>query len=336
MVSYVFTSIAANYVPKARVLLESLRRHDPRAKVVLVLVDRIDGRLRAHLDGEFDEVIPAEDLSIPEFRKWMFGHTVVEACTAVKGFALVELLSRAGVADVTYLDPDIALFGGIDSVRATAGPSDIMLTPHLLVPEDERLWIERNEITALKHGTFNLGFLMVRAGAEGRRFAAWWRDRLHWYCRADFAGGLFTDQRWADLVPSFFPTAAVLRDPGLNVATWNIRHRPVTGDLQGGFSILGGPLRFFHFSGLDSGAQKLMLDLSVGTDSPAHAIRDWYLAACARQDFGESRLRWAYGSFDNGTTIPPEDRQRYRQSLELQAAFPDPFAAGTGFGAAHE
>ena len=45
----------------------------------------------------------------------------------------------------------------------------------------------------------------MRNGAEGRRFAAWWRDRLHRFCWDDVPGGLFVDQRWCDLVPALFP-----------------------------------------------------------------------------------------------------------------------------------
>ena len=36
------------------------------------------------------------------------------------------------------------------------------------------------------------------------------------------AFGVYTDQRWCDLVPALFDGVKVLRDPGLNVASWNL------------------------------------------------------------------------------------------------------------------
>jgi len=323
--SYVYTSVAANYIPKARVLLQTLRRFDPHSQVVIVVVDRISAALKQSLDEEFDEVMMVEDLPIPDFDGWIFQHTLVEACTAVKGFALMELLRRPDTTDVIYLDPDIALFGTIAPLRAHVG--DVLLTPHLLQPEDERIWIERNEISALAHGTFNLGFLLVKASLEGKRFAAWWRDRLHWYCRADLPRGLFTDQRWADLVPSLFPSAAIVRDPGCNVATWNIAHRALSGNLDQGFRVEGEhDLRFFHFSGLDSGAQKQMLDLSAPDMEAAYVIRDWYLTECQRKDRGEAATEWAFNTFANGEQITLPLRQAYRASEELQLTLSNPFS----------
>lgn len=325
MTSYIYTCIAANYIPKARVLLQTLRQFDPASKVVVVIVDRIPAALQQTLRGEFDEVMMIEDLAVPDFQRWIFQHTLVEACTAVKGLVLVQLLARADTADVIYFDPDIALFNAIAPLRSHAG--DILLTPHLLTPEDERLWIERNEITALKHGTFNLGFLLVRPSSEGKRFAAWWSKRLHLYCHADPARGLFTDQRWIDLVPSFFPTAAIVRDPGCNVATWNIAHRPISGSFAEGFKVQGThELRFFHFSGLDSGAQKLMLDLAAPDMPAAHAIRAWYLEACAARDQGEGGREWAFARFSSGAEITKAQRAAYRASAELQAKYPEPFS----------
>jgi hypothetical protein len=325
MTSYVFTSISENYIPKARVLCQTLRRHHPDITAVAVVVERDTASLTNAL-SIFDEVLSVDSLHIPNFESWIFQHSLVEACTAVKGFALASLLERPETASVMYLDPDIAVFGSLDPLWQALAASDILLTPHLLVPEDEQVWIERNEITALKHGTFNLGFLLVKASAEGRDFAKWWRRRLESYCRAETEEGLFTDQRWVDLVPSFFSTAGIVRDPGCNVATWNIRSRHIAGDFDSGFTAAGHPLRFFHFSGIDSGAQKIMLDLSAPDMPAAHAIRDWYVQSCREQGQTEHRGCWGFGRFSNGEPITGAHRKVYRSSRTLQESYPNPFS----------
>ena len=61
---------------------------------------------------------------------------------------------------------------------------------------------------------------------------------------------MFTDQRWVDFVPSFFDHH-ILKDPGYNVAYWNLHGREVFSDGDR-YLVDGVPLRFFHFSGFDA------------------------------------------------------------------------------------
>ena len=60
---------------------------------------------------------------------------------------------------------------------------------------------------------------------------------------------MFTDQRWADYMPSLF-NHHLLKDPGYNVAYWNLHERPLT-CADGRIYARNLPLRFFHFSGFD-------------------------------------------------------------------------------------
>ncbi len=184
-----------------------------------------------------------DDLDIPSPAAWRFGHDVVEICTAVKGAMLLRLLEE-GADKVVYLDPDTAVMADLRSVEALLERHSVVLTPHLLQPEDTLQGVLDNEIGALKHGIYNLGFIAVAGTAEGRRFARWWRARLLEFCIDDVAGGLFTDQRWCDHVPALFDGVHVLRDAGFNVASWNVAHRPVTIDEEGVIRAGSRPLRF--------------------------------------------------------------------------------------------
>jgi hypothetical protein len=83
---HVFTSIVANYIPKARVLAESVKRVHPDAFFHLVCSDSLAG-LAADDLTVFDTLWTLEDLPVPNRRAWAFKHTVVEMCTAVKGIA---------------------------------------------------------------------------------------------------------------------------------------------------------------------------------------------------------------------------------------------------------
>lgn len=258
----------------------------------------------------FDEIITADQLGIPvdNLDLWIFEHSVVELCTAVKGQALVKFLEE-GSEKVVYLDPDIAVFDDLKELEKMLDEYAIVLTPHLTEQESSRAAIMDNEICALKHGAYNFGFYAVNNSQEGLKFARWWRDRLVEFCFDDIPNGIFTDQKWGDLVPCLFEKVYILRDPGYNVATWNISNREMGKLEDGTFTVNGQPLRFYHFSGFDSGAQEDMLGLYAKGNKVLYELREWYIQ---RQE-EEEQSRYAkypskYNFYNNGEKIEKCER----------------------------
>lgn len=337
MTTYAYTSITTNYVPKARVLAQTLKRHNPTFKFIVFMAETIPAHLH-EIEPCFDEIIHISQLDIENLQQWLFSHSVVEICTAIKGQALCELLARPDCEQVLYIDPDIAVFDSFDDLVSMFSQGSVLLTPHQLAPDSTRIAIEDNELCCLRNGVFNLGFLAVHNDANGRRFASWWRDRLAHYCYAEQAHGLFTDQKWIDLAPAMFPFIHIVRDPGYNVATWNLSTRKVIGGFERGFFVQETapeeaaaeghlyPLRFYHFSGFDSGAQLVMLR-RYGSEMPAtFVLRNWYIMECSKsgqESFGS--IPWEYGVYQNGEQITVEQRQLFRRRADLQIHFADPF-----------
>jgi hypothetical protein len=322
---HVFTSITANYLPKAAALAYSVKRVVPDAVVHVVLCDTMPA-CESITTGAFDSVINITQLPIDNLPAWIFKHRLVELCTAVKGTAFQYIADRFGAERIYYFDPDIAVLGPLDGLERKLDQSSILLTPHLAEPETDRQAILDNEICALRHGVYNLGFLAVRATGQGRRFIDWWADRCRSFCYDDVPAGLFTDQRWVDLAPAFFDDIAIVREPEFNVATWNLTGRRATGTAPYEILVNGRPLVFYHFSGFDSGAQRAMLD-RYGSHSPVlYDLRDWYIARC--EELGQSRLGGIdciYNSFQNGRRIKDMHRLVYRRREDLMERFPDPF-----------
>jgi hypothetical protein len=325
-----FTSAAVNYLPKVRKLCASIRRHHPEFEIVLALADGRDATVDFAAEP-IDRVIALDELPIPDRRRWTYFHTIVELATAIKPYVLCELLADPDVDRVLYFDPDMVLFSRLDDLLASLDAASVVLTPHLTRPEATLEAVRDNEISALKHGVYNLGFLGVRTTDEGRRFARWWADRIYHFCVADIPGGLFTDQRWIDLAPAFFDGVGILKNPRFNVATWNITTRAVGGDHAGGFTVDGEPLGFYHFTGFDSGAHRAMADKHGDGNPAVAALIQWY-ADEARFDDAEpaAKVAWRYGRYSDGSAIPTGHRRLYRARPDLQAAFPDPFDAQGG------
>lgn len=328
----IFTSISLNYLPKARILATTVKNFHPDWKFHLLISDRESENTTAgkidFTQEPFDRIVWAHELQIENIYAWIFSHSVVEICTAVKGPFLQQLV-REGAKKIIYLDPDIAVFNSLKPLVDLLDNHAILLTPHLLDYSDDHQAISDNEIMGvMRHGIFNLGFFAVNSSRpEGQRFAKWWGDRLLHYCYADYDRGLFTDQKWCDLVPAYFEDYFIVRDPGYNVASWNIDKRRASKSEKGEFQIDDRyTLRFFHFTGYDSGAGDAMTQRYSGGNKTIDEIWDWYGKELQKNE--QSTMGYFknfYNYYDNGVEIPIGARHVYRQRIDLQKAFPNPY-----------
>jgi len=326
-----YSSFTFSYLNRARVLFQTLRRFPPDWELVALITDEPPAGLAFDPASEpYDRIVWAKDLGIPNFKSWLFKHDIVEVCTAVKG-PYIHQACVAGEADaVIYLDPDTALLGSLDPLLDHLQSDEILLTPHLIDPNDDVQAILDNDIPTLRTGIYNLGFVAIRTTGEGARFAKWWNDRLLSYCYDDIPQGLFVDQRWCDHVPALFDRVKILRDPGYNVASWNLSQRTVTVEKDGRITVNGHPLRFWHFTKLGP-LGDTMTKRYAGANFPVYEIWAWYKreVAAATDDAIPDRW-WAYGAYADGTPIERAHRLLYRERADLQAAYPDPYAAGRG------
>jgi len=81
---------------------------------------------------------------------------------------------------------------------AFASGANIVLTPHILRPGPCHV----DERALLRTGSFNAGFLAVRATDETRGFLGWWCEQTKTGCTHDRTEGTYGDQKWLDLAPS--------------------------------------------------------------------------------------------------------------------------------------
>lgn len=328
---HIFTSAALNYIPKVRILAQSIRQHHPEAQFHLALADLAGDDIP--FDNEpFASVLRIETLDIPDWLGWAFCHRIVELATAIKPFALKKLLNLAPGGKVLYIDPDIVAFSRLDDLLGELDTASVVLTPHLVSAETSLRGIMDNEISgALKHGIYNLGFVGVKADETGMAFADWWSQRCYHFCRDAIPHGLFTDQRWIDLAPALFPNVKIHRGSRHNVATWNVSTRQLTHDASQGYQVDGQPLGFYHFTGFDSGAHRIMAGVYAGKNPALQQLIDYYAKAIEPTlNDPLSSQPWAFSCYSDGTPIEAAARILYRDRPDLQRAYPNPFDA-TGY-----
>ncbi|MDW8351718.1 MAG: glycosyltransferase [Anaerolineae bacterium] len=322
------TIFAKNYLSFVRVLADSFLAHHPHGVVYGLLCDRLDG----YFDPAQERfiTIQLEELSIPELPEIIYKYDLVELSTAVKAALLAYLFAHYSLDKLCYFDPDILILSSLQEIFDLLENHNIVLLPHLTEPQTGE-WIP-SEKQLLTLGTYNLGFIGLRKGPVTHRFLEWWNTKLMNDCYVDPARGLYVDQHWVDLVPGLFEKVYVHRDPGCNIAYWNLPERPIVrrGDT---YWCQGQPVKFFHFSGYSPHAPRRISKrvpefgrrLSIDTLGAGAELFDLYRRLLIQHDF-ETTSRWPYalGSFTNGVPVPQAARRLWKEACAAGLHWPDP------------
>ncbi|MGA3318598.1 MAG: glycosyltransferase [Candidatus Korobacteraceae bacterium] len=305
------TIIAKNYLPMARVLTESWNAFHPDYPLYVLLLDSPRGFF-APEDEAFQSVFLPE-LEIPNLNGFMFKYSILESSTAVKPYFLSYLFRCYAMDKLLYLDPDILILNSLASLRNYLEEANVLLTPHLLspLPNDGR---KPNDHDILQAGTYNLGFVGLRKGGESQRLLRWWSDKVYHHCIVAFESNLFVDQRWMDLVPGLFDGVRIVREPGYNLAYWNLHERVVA--LDNDPSVNGEPLYFFHASGFDPDKPSIVSKhqdrFQMADIGDTRKLYSRYRDLLIEKGRNETRnWKFSYDFFRNGVKIPPSARRYY-------------------------
>jgi glycosyltransferase involved in cell wall biosynthesis len=320
---HICTIVARNYLAPARVLARSFGAHNPGGTCWTLVIDDVDGEVDG-TDEPF-EVVRPEELAIDPWHRMTAGYSVLELSTAVKPWLLRHLLNRRGAERVTYLDPDIQVFDSLAEFDDLLREHTLVVNPHLTapMPRDGR---KPAETDILASGAFNLGFAGFAAGSEVDALLDWWAERLATDCLVAPERGYFVDQRWMDFAPGLIPSLFVLRDPGYNVAYWNLSSRDVRRAGEG-YVVNGRPLRFFHFSGYDPAVPDALSKhqdrIELDKQPVTRELCDGYARALAAEGHQRWRLKpYAWGALPGGTPLDAAARSVYREAV-TEGMLPD-------------
>lgn len=314
-----FTTVTKSYLPFARVLMQSVKQVHPEFARFVLLVDQPQGFFTPE-DEDFTIEYSAA-LDIPHRPVFHFKYNVLELSTALKPYYIEHLFAKHDFSAIIFLDPDILLYDDLSPVLDALEHNNIVLTPHLTAPLDDGNLPSEFEI--LISGSYNTGFIALSRSAETSRFLRWWQQKLFNDGIADTAKNLFVDQRWIDLVPGMFAGVATLRDPGLNVAYWNIPHRRIEAR-DGRYLSNEAPLRFFHFSGYRAENPQIFSKYDnryrSGLSEPLRGLVEDYRERLIAHGYMHCKdWPYAYGYFPDGSRIPDICRRIVRDDIALQA-----------------
>jgi hypothetical protein len=326
----VYTSCSANYLAKAIALSNSIISNNFTVDFHLLYCDEAKEAIeRAKKLGTFYKVHTLESMNLNE--EEIFKYSVMELCTKVKGQALVELLNTNSYDYVIYLDPDSILFEQIDEIIREFNDCDIGLIPHFQKPLEINTEAFRlTELSVLRHGLYNLGFLYIRNSKNSKDLAVWWADRLMYNCYDDPLRGRFTDQRMFDEVPIIFDGVKISKSKVINVASWNISERDLSfvedASKKIKFYVDDNSLLMYHFSGVNSKGVSDMVVAKLSPSNPAiRMLECWYKDLLNKydQEYYEE-IPFFGDKFKNGNRVDSNIRRLYAENIDLQIAFPFP------------
>lgn len=316
-----FTIVSRNYLAYALTLMQSVAVQHSDSKRYLCLVDeRADDPA---LDTDLFDTVTIDQLDLPNFDAFVFRYDIMELNTAVKPYMFEWLRMRNPEAGMVYLDPDIYVLHPLEEVeQAFADGKLAVLTPHLNapLPDDGQF---PTELSLMRTGVYNCGFVAINAAhPQSQALIDWWGHKLEFDCYVDLEAGLFTDQKWMDMVPGLFPDIEVLRHDGYNVAYWNLVSRSISYTPGDGYMANGVPLVFAHFSGVDLGKPGLYSKHQNRFDADSigglRPLYDEYLVKLrGNNHFGHTVKPYAYGCFADGEKIVPALRRTYHRHFDV-------------------
>jgi predicted O-methyltransferase YrrM len=312
------------------VLVDSILVHEPALAIYLLVIDvapeetaALRERVLARYAGRGVSgvtVLAMEQVYGEQADTLRFCYDAYELCMIARGGLHLWLMEQTDHDRWLYLDGDMQCFASLDAIFSRLQDHDILISAHRDSPcptAEEDLWV-------LTYGAYNGGLLGIRRGEAGRKFCAWFHDRMARYGRADnrlptallpnqrFV--FFGDQTWLALVPMYFDKVCILKDRGSNFGPWNLAPgEDYAVGADGDVSVGADRLTILHLSGWKAETPDL---LSYYTPRDLSASRFWqefmarYLPALAQAQ-SDFHRDYRYLRFADGTPISAYQRRAY-------------------------
>jgi hypothetical protein len=306
------TIVSPNYLAYARTVAASyLAQHPGHRFFVLIVAALTDP---APFAAEPFTAVLLPEIGLEDLRGEAMKYEILELNTNVKPTFMKHLIARYALDRLIYLDPDIFVYAPLTPVFEALETSDAVLTPHLTTPVFDGK--EPGEQEMLYNGTYNLGFIAVRNTRESLRMLTWWERRCLDLGFSEGRTGLFVDQKWMNLAPGLFEHIAILRDPGCNMAYWNLNDRALSGDANAPIVNASEALCFFHFSGIvlsDPASLSKNTDRFTLTTRPdlADVFAAYKSTVLANTNPTLDALPYGFDTFSDGTAITRLARRIY-------------------------
>jgi hypothetical protein len=251
--SCVVSIATCDYLPRAFVLASTFIQHNPGCNVLLFVPDLSESATRrvAWPLPPSIRVLGLDAVADARLESMRAHFDAFELSCAAKSFVLKHATEALGYDKALWLDPDIACYAPFSQVWERLENNAMCVTPHSNSPMP-RDGCAPDDRELLNSGFINGGFWAVRRGEASSRCLEWIQSKVEHFGFFLPDLNLYADQCWMSALPWMFPEQTrIIRDPGHNVAYWNLHERPLRLETNG-LPVCGDvPLVFFHYSGFD-------------------------------------------------------------------------------------
>jgi hypothetical protein len=229
-----------NYLSRAVLMIESLRRFDAKSPIyVLALSDLCEDILQElSLPNVRIIALTALEKAYPELGPIKQQRTLIEYYFTLSPFLPHYLFATTDADRVTYIDGDLYFYTSPQPVIDSLGDAPVAITPHRFS------YHYRNHFV---YGRFNVAWITYRRCAEGLDCLNSYRAECTEWCFDRVEDGRFGDQKYLDAWPDRYPSLKIIEHKGFNLAIWNaggyvirVRNNVVMIDDD--------PLIFYHFA----------------------------------------------------------------------------------------
>ena len=229
-----------NYLSRAMLTIESLRRFEPTAPIyVLTLSDLCETILR-ELALPDVEIIPLAELerAYPELAPLKRTRKLIEYYFTLSPFLPHYLFSKTAADRITYIDGDLYFFSSPRPVLDSLGQASAAITPHRFSFD------YRNHV---RYGRFNVAWITYRRCAEGLDCLNTYKAECTAWCYDRVEDGRFGDQKYLDAWPARYPNLKIIEHKGFNLAIWNVNNYIIR--IRNNIVMIDDdPLVFYHFA----------------------------------------------------------------------------------------
>lgn len=312
------TIASLNYFSQVKNLSRSIKKYHRDIDVFILIVDKVSENVmeKITLNNGLYKLVYLEELEIDNLYELAFKYDIMEFNTALKPVFIKYLFTKMNYQSVIYLDPDIQVFNKLDFLLDKIEHYSIILTPHILNDLDGGA-CELNEY--LKHGIFNLGFIALKNDCNSQKLLDWWTSKLMDYCYYDMDNGMAWDQKWMDFIPVLCDSVYILKNPGYNVAFWNLHERAIS-KIDDEFYITPTcKLVFYHFSHYHINLPEYLVYFDDENKTTfenysvvVREIYDKYLTNVMEMEYDFfSKIEYGFNYFSNGELILDNYRRQF-------------------------
>jgi hypothetical protein len=286
--------------------MAQVERLIPDCRRIVYFVDDVSTFIAPQ--NENFEAIQLQRIGVPRYTQLVYGHSPTGVCCILKPYAVQHAIRNLGVKKCIYFDNDISLYRTPTELISSLERYDFVITPHITTPIPQGT--QPDERIVQQYGIYNAGMFACTSSPDTTLFLSWWGRHMLNPINISPQNGW--DQIWLAFADCFIEHCKTLRNPGYNVASWNLHEREIT-EKGGGLFAADSPLTTMHFSGFNEEApERLFRPEITCTNSPnklTSKICLDYHNSLTKYGMEECK-NWGYGysKRNDGSIVTDRDR----------------------------